>query len=294
MSKNKVKHSFGEWVFDTCNTLFLIFIAFVALYPFVFVLLYSISDPTRMMGRIGVILWPKGFQLEAYRMVFMNPMITTGYLNTIFYLFFGLLINMFMTMTAAYALSRRAVMFKRFISLFIIFTMFFSGGLIPFYLQVRSYGLLDTRLALLLPSAMSAFNLIIMRTGFETVPISLEESAKLDGATHMQICFRIVVPLSLPVIAVITLYYGVYHWNAWYHAMIFIRTRDLYPLQLILREILIANQTDNMMVESGIVAALGEAIKYATIIVATLPVLCVYPFLQRYFVKGIMIGAVKE
>ncbi|MCL2059616.1 MAG: carbohydrate ABC transporter permease [Oscillospiraceae bacterium] len=294
LRRNKVKRSAGEWVFDTCNTVFLACIAFTALYPFVFIFLYSISDPTRMMGRIGIILWPRGFQAEAYRMVFMNPMITTGYLNTLFYLFFGLLINMVMTMTAAYALSRRGVKFKRIISLFIIFTMFFSGGLIPFYLQVRAYGLLDSRLALLLPSAMSAFNLIIMRTGFETVPISLEESAKLDGATHLQICFRIIVPLSLPVIAVITLYYGVYHWNAWYHAMIFIRTRDLYPLQLILREILIANQTDNMMVESGIVAALGEAIKYATIIVATLPVLCVYPFLQRYFVKGIMIGAVKE
>ena len=294
--KNRIQQSFGEWTFDVINTIIMLFIAFMTLYPFVYVLFFSVSDPSLMFGRRGFIFWPRGFQLESYRMVFMNPMIAQGYINTLFYLAAGLAVNMLLTILTAYALSRKNLMFKRFFILIILFTMFFSGGLIPRFLQVRSLGLLDTRFALIFPGAMSAYNMIIMRTGFESLPASLEESAKLDGASHWQICFRIVLPLSLPVIAVISLYYGVAHWNAWYDAMLFLKQRNLYPLQLILREILIYNQTDTMMSggELGIVAALGEAIKHATIIVATLPILCVYPFLQRYFVKGVMIGAIKE
>ena len=271
----------------------MILLAFVTLYPMLYVFFSSISLPSKLLTHTGLLLFPQGFQTEAYRMVFMNPMISTGYLNTIFYLVFGLFLNMLITMLAAYALSRQGLYFKKFFSLMIIFTMFFSGGLVPLFLQVQSYGLLNSRLALILPSAMAAYNLIIMRTGFEAVPISLEESAKLDGANHMQICFRIVLPLSLPVLAVIGLYYGVYHWNAWYHALIFLNDSKLYPLQLVLRGILIENQTDGMLTESGMKEQLGEAIKYAAIIVATLPIVCVYPFLQRFFVKGIMIGSVK-
>lgn len=294
--KHLIRKSFGEWVFDGFNTILMFCVIFVTLYPFIFVLFSSISQPSRLLTFDGLLLFPRGFQLDSYRMVFMNPMITVGYLNTLFYVVAGTLINLFLTTLGAYALSRNHLYFKKSISLFIIFTMFFSGGLIPLYLQVQTYGLIDSRLALLLPGAISAFNLIIMRTGFESVPASLEESARLDGANDWQICFRIVFPLSLPVVAVITLYYAVYHWNAWYHAMLFLKTRDLYPLQLILREILVSNQTEAMVgsAESGSKEALGEAIKYAAIIVSILPVVCLYPFLQRYFIKGIMIGAVKE
>lgn len=294
--KRLIRKSFGEWVFDSANTILMFCVIFVTLYPFIFVLFSSVSQPSRLLTFDGLLLFPRGFQLDSYRMVFMNPMITIGYMNTLFYVVAGTLINLFLTTLGAYALSRNHLYFKKSISLFIIFTMFFSGGLIPLYLQVQAYGLIDSRLALLLPGAISAFNLIIMRTGFESVPASLEESARLDGANDWQICFRIVFPLSLPVVAVITLYYAVYHWNAWYHAMLFLKTRDLYPLQLILREILVSNQTEAMVgsAESGSKEALGEAIKYAAIIVSILPVVCLYPFLQRYFIKGIMIGAVKE
>ena len=290
----KIKRSVGEWAFDIFNIVFLLAMAVVTLYPFIFVLFSSVSLPSRLIGQTGLLLLPKGFQLDAYRMVFMNPMIMVGYRNTLIYLVCGLAVNLFLTTMAAYALSRKGVLLKRFFSLMIIFTMFFSGGLVPLFLQAQSYGILDTRWALILPNAMSAYNLIIMRTGFESVPISLEESAKLDGANHFTICFRIVLPLSLPILAVVGLYYGVYHWNAWYHALIFLQNRALYPLQMILREILIQNQTDAMTAESGVKESLGEVIKYAAIIVATVPVVCIYPFLQRFFVKGIMIGAVKE
>ena len=178
---------------------------------------------------------------------------------------------------------------------FIIFTMYFSGGLIPSYLNVKSLGLDNTLWALILPNAMSAYNMIIMRTSFASIPDSLEESAKLDGANHFIIMCRIVIPLSGSIIAVIILYYAVTHWNSWFNAMIYLRDRTKYPLQLVLREILIQNDAGNMLddfkaLEQGSVA---ETIKYATIVVGTLPIMAVYPFLQKYFVKGVMIGAVK-
>lgn len=186
-------------------------------------------------------------------------------------------------------------MWKNPIMFLIVFTMFFNGGLIPTYLLVNNLGLLDSRWALIIPSAMSAYNLIIMRTSFQGIPVSLEESAKLDGANDFTVLFRIVLPLSMPVVAVMILFYGVGHWNSWFNALIYLRTRDLYPLQLILREILITNSTDSMM--TGVGGAdkmpIGETIKYATIIVATIPILLLYPFLQKYFVKGVMIGAIK-
>jgi len=200
-----------------------------------------------------------------------------------------------MTSLGAYALSRQNFLWKNPIMFGIVFTMFFSGGLIPTFLLVNKIGLLDSRWALIIPAAMSTYNLIIMRTSFQGIPASLEESAKLDGANDFTVLFRIVMPLSMPVIAVMILFYGVAHWNSWFSALIYIRSRDLFPLQLILREILITNNTDSMMtgVGGGDRMPIGETIKYATIIVSTIPVLCLYPFLQKYFVKGVMIGAIK-
>jgi len=206
-------------------------------------------------------------------------------------------LNLVMTVLGAYALSRKNMMFKNWIMLGIVFTMFFGGGLIPRYLLVsQALNLQDNPLALILPGAVGTMNLIILRTAFETVPVALEEAARMDGANDLQILWSVIIPTSLPALAVITLFYAVAHWNAWFDAMLFLRNREWYPLQLILREILISNSTATMTsgASASDVMPLGETIKYATIIVATLPILCIYPFVQRYFVKGVMIGAIKE
>lgn len=192
-------------------------------------------------------------------------------------------------------ISRKSLRFKKPIMLFIVFTMYFNGGLIPYYFTVKDLGLINSIWALIIPSSVSTFNLIIMRTSFEAIPDSLEESAKLDGANDFTILFRIIIPLAKPVIAVMVLYYGVSHWNAWFNAMLFLRDRALYPLQLILREILIKSDTASMTggANAADVAQMSETLKYATIMVATVPILCLYPFLQKYFVKGVMVGAIK-
>ena len=218
----------------------------------------------------------------------------TGYLNTIFIVVVGVAINVLLTAMTAYALSRNDVMHRRPIILFIIFTMYFGGGLIPFFLTVKGLGLNNNLFALILPGAISVFNFLILRTSFESVPPSLEESAKMDGANDFTILFRIFLPLMAPFIAVIALYYGVAHWNAWFNALLFIQDRELYPLQLILREILLISQSNNSAAGDVITSDNSyETIKYALIVVGTLPILMVYPFLQKYFVKGAMIGAVK-
>ena len=285
----------GEKVFDVLNVAVMLLLVFVTLYPFVYVLFASVSDPTRLVKHSGLMFWPKGWQILSYRLVFENPMILIGYRNTLVYVVLGTAVNIVMTSLGAYALSRKNFLMRRPVMLAITFTMFFSGGLIPLYLQVQHLGLTDTIWSMVLPNAMSAYNLIIMRTGFEAVPVSLEESAKLDGARHFTIMMNVVLPLSTAVVAVMILFYGVGHWNAWFGAMIYLRTRDLYPLQLILREILVSNMTDDMTAggDVGMREAIGEAVKYATIIVATVPILAIYPFLQRYFVKGVMVGAIK-
>lgn len=290
-----IQRSLGERIFDAANVIFMLLLSIVTIYPFLYVLFASLSDPAWVVQLRGLIWYPKGVTLEAYKLVFANPAILTGYANTLFYVIVGTSLNILMTSLGAYALSRENVMWKNPIMFMIVFTMFFNGGLIPTYLLVGNLGMLDSRLALIIPSAMSAYNLIIMRTAFQGIPVSLEESAKLDGANDFTVLFRIVLPLSMPVVAVMILFYGVSHWNSWFNALIYLRTRDLYPLQLILREILITNSTDSMM--TGVGGAdkmpIGETIKYATIIVATVPILLLYPFLQKYFVKGVMIGAIK-
>lgn len=288
--------SLGERIFEVFNILFLLLLCLVTLYPFIYVLFASLSEPAWVVQQRGLIWHPSGLNLEAYRLVFDNPMITSGYLNTLFIVSAGTCLNVFMTALGAYGLSRQNVMWKNPIMFFIVFTMFFSGGLIPSYLLVTGLGMLDSLWALIIPGAVSAFNLIIMRTAFQSIPHSLEESAKLDGANDFTVLIRIILPLSMPVIAVMILFYGVGHWNSWFGAMIYLRDRELYPLQLVLREILITNSTDSMLTSAGTAdkMPIGETIKYATIIVATVPILLLYPFLQKYFVKGVMIGAIKE
>jgi putative aldouronate transport system permease protein len=292
-----IKLSTGEKVFNVFNYTLMASIILVMFYPLLYVLFASVSDPATLMANRGLLLSPLGFSLEAYKRVFENPMILLGYRNTLFYVTVGTTLNVLMTAIGAYVLSRRNLMFRRPITLLIVFTMFFSGGLIPIFLMVgRTLGLMDNPLALIIPGAISTYNLMIMRTSFEGLPYELEEAARMDGANDFHILFRIVLPLSMPVVAVMILFYGVAHWNSFFPAMVYIRTRELYPLQIILREILITNSTDAMMtsVSSGDQMPIGETIKYATIVIATLPILLVYPYLQRYFVKGVMIGAVKE
>ena len=287
--------SLGEHIFRVCNTLFLSALMIVTMYPILYVAFASFSEPALMIAHKGILWKPLGFSLETYEAVFSNPMILLGYRYTLFIVIVGVALNLLLTSFAAYALSRKTLQYRKQFTLFIVFTMFFSGGLIPFYLLVRGLGITDTLWALILPTAISAFNLIIMRTSFEAVPDALEESAKIDGANDFGILFRIFLPLCKPVLAVVGLYYGVSHWNSWFNAMIFLQDRSLYPLQLILREILIIGEATSMAegASQDEIIILGETLKYATIMVATLPIFLVYPLLQKYFVKGALIGAIK-
>ncbi|WP_248928084.1 carbohydrate ABC transporter permease [Paenibacillus hamazuiensis] len=282
-------------LFDIIIHALLILLVAATLYPLLYVAFASISDAGELIRHKGFLYKPLGFSLEAYKSVFSNPGILTGYRNTLFIVVFGVVINLLMTALGAYVLSRKNVMWNKLFTFLIVFTMFFQGGMIPVYLTVKNVGLVNSLWSLILPFAINTFNLIIMRTAFLAVPDSLEESAKIDGANHFTILFRIIMPLSMPVIAVMILYYAVEKWNGWFWASIFLKDRELFPLQIILREILLANSTDSM--STGAAAAerfqIGETIKYATIMVSTIPILCVYPFVQKYFVKGVMIGAVK-
>ena len=269
----------------------------VMVYPIWYTIMASFSDSTELMRHEGILLYPLDFTTGAYKMMMKNPMIVKGYGNTLIILLSGVTLNILATSVAAYALSRKNVFWAKYVMIFIIVTMYFSGGLIPSYLLIsQTLHMGDTYGALILPIAINTYNLIIMRTSFASIPTSIEESAKLDGAGHWTILFRIVLPLSMPIIAVMILYYAVAHWNSWFSASIYIRDRNKFPLQLILREILISNDTASMTSgESGASdqLAISESVKYAVIVVATVPILCVYPFLQKYFVKGVMVGAVK-
>jgi len=289
------KKSVGEIIFDVLNYCIMILLIIATLYPFWYVLIASLSNPTAVAQRGGLMLWVEGFTLEAYKMVAQNPNIWIGYQNTAIYVVGGTAVNLFMTTLGAYGLSRRNLYGKGVIMKLIVFTMFFSGGLIPTFLLVRSLGMVDTRWAMIIPGAISTYNMIIMRTAFQGIPVSLEESARIDGANDFTIMWRIIVPLSLPVMAVMTLFYAVGHWNSFFNALVYLRRRELFPLQLILREILITQSLYEMM--TNVVTdrePIGETIKYATIIVSTVPILCLYPFLQKYFVKGVLIGSLKE
>jgi putative aldouronate transport system permease protein len=269
-------------------------LALLCLYPLVHVLFASVSDPLKLMLHSGVLLFPQGISFKGYEIVLGNANILSGYMNTLFYVIAGTFINMLLSSMGAYALSRASYMFKRGITIGIVFTMYFSGGLIPNFLLVRAIGIYNTRLALLLPGAIATWNLIVMKTSFQHIPASLEESAKIDGANDFVILFRIFLPVAKATLAVMTLFYAVGHWNAWFNAMIYLQDRGRYPLSLFLREILIANSTSGNVNPDADVFFLDEVIKYATIIVSTLPILAAYPFAQRYFMTGVMLGSLKE
>ena len=289
--------SFFRMLFVTVNTLLMIFLALCCLIPFTHVMFASVSSPAFLAQNRGLVLYPHGFSLNGYGLVFRNPNLIPSYFNTLYYVSIGTIVNLLMTSVAAYVLSRKGPMLNRFFMKILTFTMFFSGGIIPFFLVVDSLGLTDTRAALIIPYAVVTYNIIIMRTSFQQVPVSLEESARIDGANDFVILFRIIVPLSKAIIAVITLFVAVSFWNSWFPAVLFLRDRNKFPLQLILREILINNDITKVMAVREMSAAEEQyyrrLVKYCIIVVATLPIICIYPFLQKYFVKGVMIGSIK-
>lgn len=268
----------------------------VVLLPLIHILASSFSSGVAVStGR--VLLWPVDFSLIGYQTVFGHRLILSAYLNTIFYTVAGTLINLAVTLTCAYPLSRKDMPFRRSFMMIFLITMFFSGGLIPTYMLMAEIKFINTIWAMLIPGALSVYNMILVRTYFSnSIPNELLEAAQIDGCSDVRYFFNIMLPLAKPIVAVVTLYYAVAHWNAYFNGMMYLNDQKLYPLQLVLRQILIANQIDlqDLDVESMIARqGLADLLKYSLIVVSTAPIMCVYPFIQRYFIKGVMIGSVK-
>jgi putative aldouronate transport system permease protein len=290
----------GEKIFLVLNNCLMVLLMLITLYPLLYVLFASLSDPVEL-GKVTGLLWrPAGFSLRGYESVLKSENIWLGFRNTIFYVVVGSLCSMALTILGAYALSRKNLMLKKPIMLFILFTMFFSGGMVPTFLVVQQLGLTNTMWAMIVPGMLSVYNMIVLKTSFESVPESLYESASIDGANQFTMLIKITLPLSKAALATITLFYAVGKWGEWYNALVYLqKRRDLYPLQMFLRELLVKQEDMDALMSSSVgVSAdsvlLQEVIKYATIIVSTVPILVVYPFLQKYFVKGVLIGGVKE
>lgn len=292
--KTKIRDGRTDYLINLVIYLILSVVILISLLPLIYILSNSISDP-RMVITGQVYLVPKDLSFMAYQKVFEDSEILIGYRNTIFYTIFGTGISIVLTTLAAYVLSRKRLKGKGFFTMFIVFTMFFQGGMIPNYLLLLKLHMTDTIWALLLPRAISVFNFIIMRTFFEiNIPDELYEAAKIDGCSNTGILLKIVLPLSRTILAVMVLYYGVYNWNSYFDALLYLQDKQLQPLQLVLRKILLQNSIDGAASEAPTeMEMIGESIKYAAIVVASLPILCLYPFLQKYFTKGVMIGAVK-
>ncbi|RAW13974.1 MULTISPECIES: carbohydrate ABC transporter permease [Paenibacillus] len=297
-----VKESRSDKVFLWCNYIYLTIALVIVLYPLLYIISASISDP-KFVSSGEMWLLPKGITFEGYARVFENTNIWIGYKNTIIYTVLGTLVNLMVTLPAAYALSRSDFVGRGFFMAMFMVTMFFSGGLVPSYLLVKDLGMVNSIWALILPGAASIWNIIVCRTFFQsTIPKELQEAAHIDGCTNTRLFIRIVLPLSMPIIAVMALFYGVGHWNSYFSAMIYLNDSSKYPLQLFLRQILVlqemAAQGGGAIDTSSATAMNSKAeiaalVKYAVIIVSTLPVIAIYPFLQRYFVQGVMIGSVK-
>lgn len=286
--------NFGDNIYLFLCYFFIIFLCAITIFPLLYVISASLSDATDVM-RGDVFLIPQNITFRAYEVVMNFKGIWISYFNTIYYVVVGTIINIFMTALAAYPLSRKKWRARKFFSFFIVFTMWFGGGIVPFFLLIKNLGLMDTRLAILIYPAISAFYVIIMRTYFEGIPSELEESAKIDGANELIILVRIIIPVSLPVIASIGLFYAVARWNSFFWEMIILSSADKMPIQVILQRIIFAGQLGQEM-EKGLTrgeATIPITIKYACIVITALPIIMIYPFLQKYFVKGVLIGSVK-
>lgn len=287
-----IKRTIGEQIFDTINVILLILIAFITLYPFWYVLVASVSDPN-MVSSGNVVWWPIGFELASYKKVFEMEYIWTSYGNTLYISIGGTIVSMICTVLSAYPLSKMRLRGRKFFTWIMLITMWFGAGMMPAYLNLKNLGLLNHRTTLILMGAISAFYVILQRTYFESISESLEESAKIDGANDWTVLFQIYIPLSVPSLMTIALYYFVDKWNAYFWSMILLRDEWKVPLQVLLRKLIVQMQvdTENMDVSSTMMNQ--QTVIYATIMVATLPMICVYPFVQKFFVKGVMIGAVK-
>ena len=287
-----IRVSPGRRAFVIINTIVLLLVSAIMLYPAIYVIAASFSEETAIL-RGDVFLIPVRAHVKAYQKVFVYPMLWQSYRNTLIYTFLGTAINLVLTVFGAWALSQKKMVGRRFLTLMCTFTMFFGGGMIPTFLVVKGLGLLNTIWAILLPSAVSTYNMILMRTFFRQIPESLVEAAELDGCRDFGVLFRIVLPLSLASLMTIGMFYAVGHWNSYFPAVMYLTTnKELNPLQIILRQVVLLNEiVENASSTENVMA---EGIKYATIVVAMLPMLCIYPFVQRYFVNGVMVGSVKE
>lgn len=296
--RNSIKQRKSDNVFDVVNITLLIILAFIFIYPLWFVLIASVSDPNEIWSG-NVILFPKGVSFTGYEKILQQSDIWIGYRNSIFYTIAGVCISLFMTVSAAYPLSRKDFKARNFLMGIYTFTMFFNGGLIPSYLLVKNLGMIDSVWAILLPSCISVYNVIVTRTYFQnSIPYELYEAASIDGCTNFKYLLSVVLPLSKPILAVMVLFYGVSKWNEFFNSLIYLSSRDKFPLQLFLKELLVQSQITSEI--TGVdqrwaveQMRLSESIKYGVIIVASLPVLMIYPFVQKYFVKGVMVGSIK-
>lgn len=293
----KKKKSIGDRAYMAYVYVFVIICSFIALYPMVYTFSMSISGPAHV-AKNDIIFFPKGFSLQAYKMVFEDKEIWGAYFNTIWYTVVGTVLSVALTMLSAYPLSRRRFFLRRKLMLFVMFTMYFSGGLIPMFLLINKIGLYNTRWACIFPYLISAWNLIVCRSFMESIPETLEEAAAIDGASPYMIFWKIFLPLSKPIFAVMTLFYAVGQWNAYFAAMMYLPNSDLHPIQMYLRKILILSNTQSSMGNTtmgGFERSIAtQQLQYAVIIVTILPILAIYPAVQKHFVKGVMIGSIKE
>lgn len=283
----------GKKVFDIFNVLLMLLLLVITAYPFYYVIIASFSDPVKLASHSGILLLPLApYEFGAYKEIFNLPLLLSGFRNTIFIVVVGTSLNILFSALGAYFLSQKGPMFKGLVATMVIITMYFNGGMIPNYNLVRSLGLYNNIWSLILPGLINVTNMIILKTAFQSVPESLTESALLDGASYTKILFRIMLPLSKATIAVLVLYYALNHWNAWFNASIYLRDQDLFPVQLAVRRLL---ETGSDTTSGDFVAVrYAELIKYGLIVVVSTPIVVVYPFIQKYFTKGVMLGAVKS
>jgi putative aldouronate transport system permease protein len=291
-----MKQTTGEKVFGVFNMFLLGMVALLCLYPFIYTLTISLSTATEA-SRDGFHFYPKEISLTSYKVVLSNPDIVTGFMNSVVRTVLGTVLTLMATCVAAYPLSRREMPHRSLITFIIVFTMLFGGGVVPGYLLIKKLGLINTVWVLVVPGMLSAFNIIIVKNFFQSLPESLVESARIDGAGEWRILFQVFIPLSKPVLATVALWSAVAHWNAWFDAMLYITDDRKQVLQTFLQRIVIESGTKMMELginDTAVISFTAETIKAATIIVTILPIICVYPFVQKYFVKGIMLGGVKE
>lgn len=289
---NRQTRSRGDIVFHIFNTLLMILILICTLYPFWYVIVSSLSSISHVTNSV-VLLWPDGLHWDSYQQVFRNNLVPVAYGNTLFVTLIGTAVSMLLTSLSAFVLSRKELPGNKVMTLFVVFTMLFNAGLVPFYLQVKNLHLLNSRWSLIWPFALSTYNTVILRNFFKSVPNALYEAASIDGSGYIGYFFRILLPLSMPSIATITLFYAVSYWNAYFYSILFITDRALYPIQAILRQILMSSEFNTLLYDDAAQSMPSEMLKCAMIVITALPIICVYPFLQRYFVKGIMVGSLK-